>query len=184
MFKKFTPSSDVSGHTPVKSSVQRSIRTNVLSQWKIEPETLEAIWPKKEGLVHVKCRDHISVYTVNGEPLFFQHFDEAFFPTLRVIHKYPYILPAVKIDRGAIRFVLAGAQIMCPGLTSKGGELPPEEAALEAGTPVGVFAEGKEHAVAVGITKMGTEAMKKTNKGVGVEATTYLGDDLWALETL
>jgi PUA domain protein len=96
----------------------------------------------------------------------------------------PYILPAVKIDRGAIRFMLAGAQIMCPGLTSKGGELPPAEAALEAGTPVGVFAEGKEHAVGVGITKLGTEEMKRTNKGVGVETTTYLGDDLWALQSL
>lgn len=101
-----------------------------------------------------------------------------------LFHLDPYILPAVKIDRGAIRFVLAGAQIMCPGLTSKGGELPPTEAALEAGTPVGVFAEGKTHAVAVGITKLGTEEIKRTNKGVGVETTTYLGDDLWALKTL
>ncbi|KXN82601.1 Translation machinery-associated protein 20 [Leucoagaricus sp. SymC.cos] len=60
---------------------------SILSQWRIEPETLEAIWPKKEGLVLVKCRDHISIYTVNSEPLFFQHFDEAFFPILRVLHK-------------------------------------------------------------------------------------------------
>jgi len=99
-------------------------------------------------------------------------------------HVDPYILPSVRIDRGAIRFVLAGAQIMCPGLTSKGGELPPAEAALQAGTPVGIFSEGKEHAVAVGITKMGTESMKEANKGVGIETTTYLGDDLWALKSL
>jgi Pre-PUA-like domain len=51
---RFTPSTDIAGHTPVKSSVQRAIRAAVLSQWKIEPETLEAVWPKKEGLVHVK----------------------------------------------------------------------------------------------------------------------------------
>ncbi|XP_006458525.1 hypothetical protein AGABI2DRAFT_63358, partial [Agaricus bisporus var. bisporus H97] len=145
---------------------------------------LEAIWPKKDGLIHVKCREHISIYTVNGEPVFFQHFDEAFFPTLKVLHKYPYILAPVKIDRGAIRFVLAGAQIMCPGLTSKGGELPPAEDALAAGTSVAVFAEGKEHAVAVGVTKLSTEEMRKANKGVGVETTTYLGDDLWNIKTL
>ncbi|EKM83051.1 hypothetical protein AGABI1DRAFT_35144, partial [Agaricus bisporus var. burnettii JB137-S8] len=119
-----------------------------------------------------------------GEPVFFQHFDEAFFPTLKVLHKYPYILAPVKIDRGAIRFVLAGAQIMCPGLTSKGGELPPAEDALAAGTSVAVFAEGKEHAVAVGVTKLSTEEMRKANKGVGVETTTYLGDDLWNIKTL
>lgn len=29
----------------------------------------------------------------------------------------------LQVDRGAIRFVLAGANIMCPGLTSPGGFL-------------------------------------------------------------
>jgi hypothetical protein len=51
---RFQPSADIAGQTPVKSSIQRSIRASVLSQWKIEPETLEVIWPKKEGLIHVK----------------------------------------------------------------------------------------------------------------------------------
>ncbi|PBK77982.1 hypothetical protein ARMSODRAFT_901303 [Armillaria solidipes] len=184
MFKKFSPASDVAGHTPVKSSVQRAIRGTVLSQWKIEPETLEAIWPKKEGLVHVKCREHISIYTVHGEPLLFQHFDGPLYPTLRILHKYPYILPKVKVDRGAIRFLLAGAHMMCPGLTSAGGYLPPADEALPAGTPVAIYAEGKEHAVGVGITKLNTEEMRKVNKGVGVETVTYLGDDLWAQKNL
>ncbi|TFL07510.1 hypothetical protein BDV98DRAFT_557972 [Pterulicium gracile] len=184
MFKKFQPSSDISGQTQVKSSVSRSIRSAILSQWKIEPETLESVWPKKEGLVHVKCREHISIYTVSGIPLFFQHFDGPFYPTLRFLHKYPYILPAVKVDRGAIRFLLAGAHMMCPGLTSAGGYLPPADQALAAETPVALLAEGKEHAVGVGITKMGSEEMRKINKGVGVETVTYLGDDLWEHEKL
>jgi predicted ribosome-associated RNA-binding protein Tma20 len=32
-------------------------------------------------------RDHITIYTVQGEPLFFQHFDGPFYPTLRLVHK-------------------------------------------------------------------------------------------------
>jgi len=184
MFKKFQPSTDIAGQTPLKSSVQRSIRTAVLSQWKIEPETLEAIWSKKDSLVNVKCREHIAIFTVNGEPLFFQHFDGPIYPTLRLLHKYPYILPMVKVDRGAIRFLLAGAHMMCPGLTSAGGYLPPCDAALPAGTLVAIHAEGKEHAVGVGITKLGTEEMRRVNKGVGVETATYLGDELWGLQTL
>ncbi|KAF9069687.1 hypothetical protein BDP27DRAFT_1325198 [Rhodocollybia butyracea] len=184
MFKKFQPSTDIAGQTPVKSSVQRSIRSAVLEQWKIEPETLEAVWPKKEGLVHVKCREHISIYTVRGEPIFFQHFDGPIYPTLRLLHKYPYVLPMVRVDRGAIRFLLAGAHMMCPGFTSKGGYLPPADEALPAGAPVAIHAEGKEHAVGVGITKLATEDIKKVNKGVGVEITTHIGDDLWAIKAL
>jgi len=34
------------------------------------------------------------------------------------------MLPKVQVDRGAIEFVLKGANIMCPGVTSKGGRLP------------------------------------------------------------
>ncbi|PFH52442.1 hypothetical protein AMATHDRAFT_2169 [Amanita thiersii Skay4041] len=184
MFKKFSTNADVTGHTPIKSSVQRSIRAAVLSQWKIEPETFEVVWPKKEALTHVKCKEHISIYTVHGEPIFFQQFDGPFYPTLRVLHKYPYILPEVRVDRGAIRYLLAGVNMMCPGLTSAGGYLPPDDSPLPSGTPVAIQAEGKEHAVGIGITKMATNEMRKVNKGVGVETITYLGDDLWGLQTL
>lgn len=74
--------------------------------------------------------------------------------------------------------------MMCPGLTSKGGWLPPSDEALPAETPVAIFAEGKEHAVGLGIAKLGSEEMKKVNKGIGVETVHYLGDDLWAIQKL
>lgn len=51
---RFSPSSDISGQTSLKSSVQRSIRSGILSQWKIDPEAFEQIWPKKEPLTLVK----------------------------------------------------------------------------------------------------------------------------------
>ena len=38
----------------------------------------------------------------------------------------PNIMKKLQVDRGAIRFVLAGANIMCPGLTSPGGVLDEE----------------------------------------------------------
>ena len=94
----------------MKSSVQRSLRANLLSQWNINTETLEEIWPKKESITLVKwsvisprhatlseprysdfflldSRDHISIYALHGEPLFLQHFDGPLIPTLRLLHK-------------------------------------------------------------------------------------------------
>ena len=32
-------------------------------------------------------REHLSIYALHGEPLFFQHFDGPYFPTLRLLHK-------------------------------------------------------------------------------------------------
>ncbi|CAG8558308.1 7321_t:CDS:2 [Cetraspora pellucida] len=65
---------------------------------------------------------------------------------------------------------------MCPGLTSKGARMDED---LPADTIVGVFAEGKEHALAIGLTKMSTEDIKKINKNIGVENVHYLNDPLW-----
>ncbi|KAK8479004.1 hypothetical protein V6N13_130999 [Hibiscus sabdariffa] len=47
--------------------------------------------------------------------------------------------------------ILSGANIMCPGLTSPGGVLDGE---VEAQSPVAIMAEGKQHALAIGFTKM------------------------------
>jgi PUA domain protein len=40
---------------------------------------------------------------------------------------------------------------------------------VEAGQPVAIYAEGKEHAMAVGLTKMSTADIVSINKGMGVE---------------
>jgi PUA domain protein len=68
----------------------------------------------------------------------------------------PDILPHVQVDRGAIKFVMQGANIMCPGVTSPGGQLPPD---LAADTIVAVMAEGKQLALAVGLMKMSSQEM-------------------------
>ena len=40
----------------------------------------------------------------------------------------PFMLPHQQVDSGAIKFILSGANIMCPGLTSPGAKLNPAEA--------------------------------------------------------
>lgn len=70
---------------------------------------------------------------------------------------------------------------MCPGLTSKGAQLP-ESPGLDKGQVVAVYAEGKENALAIGRLTMSTEEIKSVNKGIGVDLITYLGDGLWGLK--
>lgn len=76
-------------------------------------------------------------------------------PTLRLLHKFPYFVTMLQVDKGAIRFVLSGANIMCPGLTSPGALMCP----VAKDTVVAIMAEGKQHALAIGITTMSTEDM-------------------------
>lgn len=85
-------------------------------------------------------------------------------------------MPRVRCDKGAVKFLLKGADVMCPGLTSAGGDM---STPLSEGAPVAVYAEGKEHALAIGTMKMSTGDVKAINKGVGVEVLHFVGDDLW-----
>lgn len=62
----------------------------------------------------------------------------------------------MQVDQGAIRFVIGGANVMCPGFTSPGGALPET---LGVDVPVAIYVEGKQHALAIGLTKMSTNDM-------------------------
>lgn len=82
---------------------------------------------------------------MDNEIKLFNAWNGPYMPPLRIVHKCahpfpmhpgldrclwlipiadPNMLPAVQVDRGAIKFVLGGANVMCPGLTSAGGRLP------------------------------------------------------------
>lgn len=138
---------------------------------------IDEIIPKKSAVELFKCEDKIQLYLIDDEVVFYQQFDELI-PSLKLVHKYPSAFPSVKVDRGAIKFVLSGANIMCPGLTSAGAELP-EAPGFEKETIVAIYAEGKENALAVGKLNMSSEEIKSINKGIGIDLFQHLGDGLW-----
>ncbi|CAK0773268.1 hypothetical protein CVIRNUC_004047 [Coccomyxa viridis] len=177
MFRKFTLE-DISTQNQVKSSIQRGIRAKICTSYPILEESgaIEQILPKKEQALLAKLPDRVQVIAVNGIPLFFAQRDDVWFPTLRLLHQYPDMMPKLRVDTGAIKFVLSGANIMCPGLTSKGATMHNE---VDAESPVAIFAENKDHAIAVGLTKMSTKDIREINKDIGVENVHYLNDGLW-----
>lgn len=122
---RFDEKENVSNCIQLKTSVIKGIKNQLLEQFPgIEP-WLNQIMPKKDPVKIVRCHEHIEILTVNGELLFFRQREGPFYPTLRLLHKYPFILPHQQVDKGAIKFVLSGANIMCPGLTSPGAKLYP-----------------------------------------------------------
>lgn len=180
MFRRFDPSNDVSTSTQVKASVQRGIKSQISNaNPKMTNDQLDALLPKKPPLVQYKVGPHLMLYcrrvehedaSPSDEPVFFQHRDGPILPTLRVVHKYPTLeLTQVTVDKGAIPFILGGANIMCPGLTNPGGEMPADgeekdangfdKPGLSKGDGVVIFAEGKEHAIATGVMTMSSAEM-------------------------
>ena len=156
--KRFTLQENVSGKTQAKQSVCRGIRNSIIEQYPKIESVIDDIFPKKSVVTLAKCKDHIQLIIIEGEILFYQIRDGPFYPTLKLLHKYPFIMNRVQVDKGAIRFVLGGANIMCPGLTHPTGGFLPEEN-LAVGTPVAIFAEGKQNAMAIGSLLMDIQTM-------------------------
>ena len=49
------------------------------------------------------------------------------------------ILPRLQVDKGAIKFILSGANIMCPGLTSPGARMDvslPQDTVVVSSSPI------------------------------------------------
>mmetsp|Transcript_14174 Transcript_14174/g.32811 ORF Transcript_14174/g.32811 Transcript_14174/m.32811 type:complete len:202 (-) Transcript_14174:19-624(-) len=200
MFRKFDPSQDVSTSTQVKASVQRAIKSQILEAHpNLTEDILDELLPKKTPLIQYKVGSHLMLYCrhletdeegVSGsnQPVFFQERDGPLLPALKFVHKYPTLeLTSVTVDKGAIPFLLGGANVMCPGLTNPGGEMPADSVegpGLNKGDGVVIYAEGKEHALAVGVMTLSSANVRKKNKGIGIEIAHYLGDGLYQADEI
>lgn len=183
IFRKFTVES-VAQLASTKASEQRRIRAQLAEQYPMLADVWEDIMPKKNDIMLVRCHEHVNLVTTTGQVvqvLFFQQFDGPFLPHLKLLHKYPFMLPHHQIDIGGCKYIIGGANVMCQGLTSKGGKLA---AKLPAGAPVAIHVEGKQHAAAVGITTMSADQIVKVNRGPCIDNMHCLGDGLWYYDDL
>ncbi|VDN53722.1 unnamed protein product [Dracunculus medinensis] len=182
MFKKFEPKEDIVGVQQLKSSAQKQIRAKILEQYPSLESYINEILPKKESFKLVKCKDHIELIAdFEGNIIFIKPRDISYIPSLRLLHKYPFMMPHQQVDKGAIKFVLNGSQIMCPGLTSPGAKMNED---IPKDSLVAIMAEGKEHALAIGIMKLSPEEIRSVNKGIGIENLHHLNDGMWKLATI
>ncbi|GBP77358.1 Malignant T-cell-amplified sequence 1 homolog [Eumeta japonica] len=157
-YDKFDEKESISGVQQLKSSVQKGIRARLLELYPHLENYIDQVLPKKDTFRIVKCHDHIEIMVNSaGELLFYRQREGPWMPTLRLLHKYPFFLPMQQVDKGAIRFVLSGANIMCPGLTSPGARM----SEVGKGQVVAVMAEGKQHALAIGFTALSTDDIEK-----------------------
>lgn len=74
LFDRFSPSTDIASNALIKSSVQRGIRSTLLSQMPAlaadDSALLEFIWPKKEGITLVKwCANNNIRVSLNAHHL-------------------------------------------------------------------------------------------------------------------
>jgi len=148
---------------------------------RIEPYLVD-ILPKDSAVFIATCTEpRVQFAVVNKQVLFFAEGNKIsgpWMPSLRLLHQYPFLLPKVQVDLGAIPFVMKGANVACPGLTSTGGKL--DEDFVE-GTVVAIMAQDKEHCLGIGLALMSRDEVRSQNEGHAFRNLTTLNDGLWNL---
>ena len=124
----------------MKGGVAKKTRTAIINTYGPGmTEILEELWPKKGPRIDImKLPDKVEVVIVDQVPLFYKHRDNQWIPTLQIVHRWPSIMTKQTCDRGAIKFVLGGANIMCPGLTHEKAVL---DKTAEKGDIVAIYVE-------------------------------------------
>jgi len=112
-----------------------------------------------------------NVIFVNGEILAIVY-KETTFLTVRGILKYKPQKKFVTVDMGAVPYVRNGADIMGPGITDA-------DPGIQAGEPVWIRDVKNLVPLAIGISMVSGEEMKKGGKGKVIQTIHYAGDKLW-----
>ncbi len=116
----------------------------------------------------------IMLYLVDKKPLL-MHLGGYVFPTLKGLLEHPIPERRVVVDSGAVPFVIKGADVMRPGITSISDD-------IRAGMPVQVVEERHGKPVAIGISLFDAGEMREKSSGKVIKTHYYVGDELWALE--
>ncbi len=117
--------------------------------------------------------DTFNVILIDGKLLLFST-DGEYFPTVRGALELGLAKHVVIVDAGAVRFVVNGADIMCPGIVNADYE-------IKVGDLVIIKEETHEKPLAIGRALISGEDMVG-DSGKAIKSLHYVGDKLWNID--
>jgi len=134
---------------------------------KIPPDDLEA---NMQFIAENDEKTRGLIYNRNWEARFFL-FENQYFPSIHFIREYPKIdFPIVKVDEGAVKHILNGADIFAQGISSVSSDFEANSIVIVRNPQDAVLAVGKS-------LKSSDELLKL--KGKVISNIHYLGDSIW-----
>jgi len=114
-----------------------------------------------------------TVLSINNEVLGLIINDKPFL-TLKGLLKYKPEKKYVTVDKGAVKFVCNGADIMAPGVVDA-------DSSVKKNDLVWIRDEKHKKPLAVGVALMNAEEMINAKKGKAVLSIHYIGDKIWKM---
>jgi PUA-domain protein len=118
--------------------------------------------------------EEFSIILVDGKPLLFE-IEGHLFPTVRGALEMELQKRIVTVDKGAIRFVSNGADIMAPGVVAADPD-------IKEGDLVIIVEETHRKPLAIGKALMEGSEMVEATSGKAIKSIIHVGDKLWNAE--
>ncbi len=124
--------------------------------------------------VEILEADPYSFILVDNEPSLII-IDGIYFPTLKAALDNEFEAKTVEVDKGAIRFVTNGADIMSPGIVNADDN-------IEEGDIVIIVDENHKKPLAIGVSLITGNEMVENKSGKAIETKHFVGDNIWNFE--
>jgi PUA domain protein len=134
-------------------------------------DTMEGL---EDNILEKITLDEYSLILVDGKPLLFE-IEGQLFPTVRGAIEMKLNKRIVTVDKGAVRFVSNGADVMAPGIVEADSE-------IKEGDFVIIIEEAHRKPLAIGKALMSGLQMVETDSGKAIKSITHVGDKLWNAE--
>jgi PUA domain protein len=165
---KFGDQLKVKSRVQLRKSVKNKMLKDLISTFGEEMSGLEDKPLEKIAL------EEYSLILVDGKPLLFE-IEGRLFPTVRGALEMELQKRVVTVDKGAIRFVSKGADIMAPGIVAADPE-------IKEGDFVIIVEETHRKPLAIGKALMIGPEMVEATSGKAIKSITHVGDKLWNME--
>ncbi|KAI5189211.1 malignant T-cell-amplified sequence [Nematocida minor] len=158
------------------ASTKNRLSNSTIKQIKAQfPVDLSLFFTKEDVFESIKTADKITYIFRNGVPVFRADGD-AYIPTVKCVHMAPEILKKVIVDKGAIKHLINGADVMAPGLLHSTSEYP----LVSVGDLVAIYGYDKVSALGVGMVEMDNDQLEEQRTGVAIKMLSHLGDKIYS----
>ncbi|MCY3412764.1 MAG: hypothetical protein INQ03_14095 [Candidatus Heimdallarchaeota archaeon] len=159
--------------TYTKKSLSNKDRKQLIAELKILKNP-EEVLPKKSILARYTLEKNESVITL-GKNLIFIEKKGHIIPSIKIIRKIEHSIPIIKVDTGAIKFVVNGADIMRPGIVEISDDVREGELVL-------VVEETKGGPLCFGVAKYDAVDMRAMDSGKSIINLHHLKDKFFEME--
>jgi PUA domain protein len=130
----------------------------------------EDVFDKKSILEKI-ITNEMDLIVLNGTPIAICK-DNKIIPTLKLLITKESEKGKVTVDKGAVKFLANGADVMAPGIIDANPD-------IEEGNLVYTVEETHGKPLSVGIALMDGKTMVESKKGKAIITLHYIGDEIW-----